>query len=78
MACLREHAEQLGRVGCALCYLQFCQHQMQPAQICLGRLPQSQQWTQQRLHCSHQILEVLHAYGISWWLSKASVFGQRL
>ena len=64
MACSREHAEQLGRVGCALCCLQLCQHQMQLAQICLRMLPQSlichRQWTQQRLRCSHQVLEVLH------------------
>ena len=79
MAYLREHDEQLGRVGCALCCLQLCQHQMQTAQIALGMLPQSLichwQWRQQRLRmrCSHQVLEVVH--DISWWLARLVYLG---
>ena len=80
MACLRKHGEHFWGVGCALCCLELCHHQMQPAQIALRVPPQSLichwQWTQQPLHCSHQVLEILH--DITWRLSKAGESGQQL
>ena len=64
VASLRQHAEKFGRMRCALCCLEFCQHQVQPAQIAcwvlLQRLICHWQWTQQHLHGSHQVFNVLH------------------
>lgn len=80
VARLGQHAEKFGCMRCALCCLEFCQHQVQPAQIAcrmiLQRLICHWQWAQQRLHGSHQVFNVLH--NISGRIGKAGESGQQL
>ena len=80
VARLGQHAEKFGCMRCALCCLEFCQHQVQPAQIACRMSPHRLichwQWAQQRLHGSHQVFNVLH--NISGRISKAGESGQQL